>query len=268
MGCASAPERFPVVESRVLLSDDPPPPPGPPDESPFDSANSVRVSVQVRSGRRFLSLDAWCRVGVWTTIRKQVPRDFAVRETWGRLGRREPKLIVRVRDQAMEGVFARLRPNEDGSLDFLVEVAEARIPPAQPIDIFHGQPVGLPPARRHGYHFRGRAPPGWQGAVARWGNSIEVDLGSIPETIFGLLPPGAVRFRVGAVEGAITGEAHQVEAFVEEWQPAEPVHVPADGVERMDYRLESVRHAAGFRTDADGRRTTYGSRFEFETDVP
>ena len=213
-----------------------------------------------------VTLAGWFRVGVWTTLSHQTGRDFIVREAWGRLGERKPRLLLRVLDQAIEGVLARLRPNEDGSTDFIVELAEVRILPGEPLDDYHGQVVQFARPRRHGYRFQGRAPAGWVGAVARWEPGVAVYFGEpVPDPLQAAEEPPApvVRFRIARERGFAAGPHPAVEAFVEEWRPARPVPVVADGVERKDYRLEHARLAAGFLTGEDGERVIYGSEFEF-----
>lgn len=264
--CSASAGRFAVPESPLVLSEDPPPLPQPPPDSPYGSAESTWVTVHLRSGVEMVTLTGWCRVGVWTTLARQSGRDFIVREAWGRLGERKPRLLLRVRDQAIEGVLARLRPNEDGTTDFIVELAEARILPGEPLDNYHGQVVQLARPRRHGYRFQGRAPPGWVGAVAHWEPGVAVYLGEFtpdPHQADAQPPEPVARFRNARERGFVVGPRPAVEVFVEEWRPARPVPVVADGVERKDYRLEHVRLAAGFHSGEDGERVTYGSEFEF-----
>ena len=255
-----------MPESPLVLSADPPSLPQPPPDSPYGSAESTRVTVHIRSGVEMVTLAGWCRVGVWTTLARQTGRDFIIREAWGRLGERKPRLLLRVRDQAIEGVLARLRPNEDGTTDFIVELAEARILPGEPLDRYYGQVVQLARPRRHGYRFQGRAPAGWVGAVAHWEPGVAVYLGELtpdPLQADAQPPEPVARFRIARERGFVVGPKPAVEAFVEEWRPARPVPVVADGVERKDYRLEHIRLAAGFLSDENGERVTYGSEFEF-----
>ena len=255
-----------MPESPLVLSMEAPPLPEPPPDSPYGSPDSTWMSMHIRSGLETVTLAGWCRVGVWTTLASQNARDFVVRETWGRLGERRPRLLLRVRDQAIEGALARLRPNRDGTTDFIVELAEARILPGDPLDRYHGQVVQFALPRRHGFRFQGRAPTGWIGDVARWEPGIAIYFGEPwPDLIAAEVPtPGPlVRFRVSRERGFVAGERPAVEAFVEEWRPAAPIPVVEDGVERKDYRLERVRLAAGFRTREDGTRESYGSEFEF-----
>jgi hypothetical protein len=216
---------MPVPRSGLRLADDSQPLPSPPREGPNDSEQSRRVSVHVVVGAEQVALEAWCRVGVWTTLQDLEAIDFVVRESWGRLGERKPRLLARVGDQAPGGVLARLRPEEDGSLSFEVEVSEARLLPAETAGTWHGQRVALRRPERHGYVFLGRAPSDDAGLVAEW--------------------EGAVRVHVGGLHGGPAATAVSAEAFEETWRLVEPVHVVAEGVERMDYRLERVRRAAG-----------------------
>jgi hypothetical protein len=226
-----------LPRSDATLADDPPPRPSPPRDGPNDSESSRRVTVHVVAGEERVTLAAWCRVGVWTTLQDVEAVDFVVRESWGRLLERKPRLLARVEDQALGGVIARLRPEDDGSVSFEVEVAEARLLPAETAGIWHGQRVVLRRPRRHGYRFSGR---GSSGIVAEW-DPVRVCLGDVPEA--------------PRREGAFAlGEGGAWETFEETWRLLDPVHVVAEGVERMDYRLERERRAAGF----DGVRA-YGS---------
>jgi hypothetical protein len=221
----------------VRLADDPPPLPSPPREGPNDGESSRRVTLHVVAGEERVTLAAWCRVGVWTTLQDVEAIDFVVRESWGRLQERAPRLLARVEDQVLGGVIARLRPEEDGSVSFEVEVSEARLLPGETAGIWHGQRVALRRPQRHGFRFRGR---GSSGLVAEW-DSVRVWLGD---------PPSDAPERDGVF---VLGDGG-FEAFEETWRLVDPVHVVAEGVERMDYRLERERRAAGF----DGDRA-YGS---------
>lgn len=239
---------MPVPRSELALADDPPPLPSPPREGPNDGTDSRWLSVVVASGDEEVTLEAWCRVGVWTTLQDWRAVDFVTRESWGRLGERRPRLLARVQDQALGGVLARLRPEEDGGVSFHVEVAEARLLPSETAGIWHGQRVVLRRPQRHGYRFRGRAASDDAGPVAAWDGAVRVFLGGRREAGAG---PGV--FVAGAGEAA-------AETFEETWRLLEPVHVVADGVERMDYRLQRERRAAGFEQDEGGRERRYGGR--------
>jgi hypothetical protein len=250
-----------VPESALSLSADPPPAPASPRTGPADAAVSSFVTLRVAIGEGSVELAAWCRVGVWTTLERARPEPFVVREAWGRLGERAPRRLLRVQDQALSGVVARVRPEEDGGVSFLVEVSESRIEGDSIAGIFHGRRVTLPKVRRHGYRLAGRAPPGWRGAVARWLPGPEVELGA-PGA--GVLPERAVRFRGDGVDGFVAGRRVLAEAFREEWHVARPVRVEADGVERVDYRLEKKRSAAGLRSNERGGLVRYGAAFEVQ----
>jgi len=217
------------------------------------------VSLQVEVETEQVLLRAWCRVGIWTTLDRFAAREFVVRESWGRLGSREPRRLARVEDQLLEGVLARLRPEADGSLVFVVEVSRATVEGERKVDHYHGEEISLSIARRYGYRFTGRAPAGFCGPIARWGPGVVVHLGRGEEP-----PAESVRFRAdGGASGLVAGLDGGAEAFVEEWLPAEPIHVQADGVERRDYRLIRRRRAAGFE---EGGRKVYGSAFQFGSD--
>lgn len=248
-----------MPETSLPLSAQPPPPPAPPARGPFESATSREVVLIVRAREKRVRLHAWCRVGVWTTLQRARTRDFKARESWGRLGQRSPRLLARIVDQALDGVVTRLRPEEDGSLSFHVEVGQVKRQASRTVGMYHGQRVTLAHVERRGLRFDGRAPAGWTGAVARWGGAFAVHLGEERDGP----PPGALHFRAAGLEGFVAGSRPMAETFHETWEPADPVHVVADGVERMDFRLVRRRRAAGFVTDADGGTRTYGPEFTF-----
>lgn len=248
-----------LPETSLPLSAEPPPPPAPPAQAPFESATSREVVLIVRARERCARLHAWCRVGVWTTLQRARTRDFTVRESWGRLGQRSPRLLARVVDQALDGVVTRLRPEADGSLSFFVEVGQVRTRPSRTVGMYHGQRVSLSDLERRGLRFHGRAPARWTGPIAQWGADFSIHLGEEREGP----PPRALRFRADDLEGFIVGPHPMAEVFLETWDPAEPVHVKVDGVERMDFRLVRKRQAAGFLSGPEGRPQTYGPEFTF-----
>jgi hypothetical protein len=207
-------------------------------------------------------LEAPCRVGVWTTLERVRAREFVQRESWGRLGDRPPRLLARVTDSALGGVVARLKPEEDGSLSFVLEVAETERGAGRTVAMYHGQRVALGGPRRRGYRFSGSAPAGFSGAVARWG-ALEIEVGGAG----GPPPAGVVRFASLGETGFVAGARPSAETFLEEWEPAEPFRFEADGVERMDYRLVRKRSAAGFRTSARGVFEEYGPPFAITRDA-
>lgn len=260
--CASQMPSLRVEPSALPLDPRAPPPMAAPEEGRSDSASSRLVTLDIRAGGAAERLEAPCRVGVWTTLERVRARDFVQRESWGRLGTRSPRLLARVEDQALEGVIARVRPEDDGSLSFLVEVAECERGPGRTVAMYHGRRVALGQPRRTGYRFVGSAPAGFSGAVARWGNAVEIDVGGAG----GPPPPGTVRFTSLGEEGFVAGAQPAAEAFAEEWEPAEPVRFEADGVERMDCRLVRTRSAAGFRTSARGAFEEYGPPFVITRD--
>ncbi|MHC4971601.1 MAG: hypothetical protein ACYTG3_04665 [Planctomycetota bacterium] len=260
--CAATGPALHLPETSLPLSAQPPPPPAPPAQGPFESAASREVVLIVRARDKRARLHAWCRVGVWTTLQRARTRDFKARESWGRLGQRSPRLLARIVDQALDGIVTRLRPEEDGSLSFHVEVGQVKRQASRTVGMYHGQRVTLGHVDRRGLRFHGRAPARWTGAIARWGGQFAVHLGEEREDP----PPRALHFRVDDLEGFVAGPHPMAETFHEAWEPAEPVHVVVDGVERMDFRLVRTRHAAGFRTDADGDTQTYGPEFTFRRD--
>jgi hypothetical protein len=216
----------------------------------------------VRVGDRTVKLAAPCRVGVWTTLERVHADDFVVRESWGRLGGRPPRLLARIEDQAIGGVIARLRPEEDGSLSFLVEVAETERGPGRTVAMYEGRRIALGEPRRRGYRFAGSAPLGFAGPVARWGEAVAVFAGEAEDAP---LPPG-VRFAALAEEGFVAGALPAAETFLETWEPVEPFRFEAEGIERMDYRLVRKRAAAGFRTNTHGALEDYGPPFRLSRD--
>jgi hypothetical protein len=219
------------------------------------------VVLIVRAQEKRTRLHAWCRVGVWTTLQRARVRDFKARESWGRLGQRPPRLLARITDQALDGIVTRLRPEEDGSLSFFVEVGQVKRRASRTVGMYHGQRVTLASVERRGLRFHGRAPAGHTGPIARWGG-FAVYLGEERQEP----PPGALHFRAGDVSGFVAGPQPMAETFQESWDPVEPVHVVVDGVERMDFRLKRMRRAAGFSTDTDGRTQTYGPEFTLRRD--
>jgi len=233
-----------------------------PAEGPSDSASSRPVALEVRAGGSTARLEAPCRVGVWTTLERVRARSFVERESWGKLGDRPPRLLARVTDQALEGVIARLRPEEDGSLSFVVEVAQCERGPGRTVAIYHGRRIALGEPKRTGYRFVGNAPAGFSGTVARWGDAVEVDVGGAG----GPPPAGVVRFAALGEAGFVAGARPGAETFAEEWEPAAPYKFEADGVERVDCRLEKKHSAAGFLTGADGAFEAYGPPFVITRD--
>lgn len=260
--CASEAPSLRLAPSSLPLDPRAPAPLQAPADGPSDSASARPVVLVVRAGGATVRLGAPCRVGVWTTLERVRAREFVQRESWGRLGDRPPRLLARVTDQAIEGVIARVRPEEDGSLSFVVEVAKCERGPGRTVAMYHGRRVALGEPRRIGYRFVGSAPAGFEGAVARWGDAVEVEAGGAG----GPPPPRTVRFASLGETGFVAGEAPAAEAFAEEWEPAEPLRVEADGVERMDCRLVKKRSAAGFRTGARGAFEEYGPPFAITRD--
>ncbi|MFQ5844641.1 MAG: hypothetical protein ACE5JG_06580 [Planctomycetota bacterium] len=214
----------------------------------------------VQSVRERVVLEAWCREGVWTTLESVRYRPFVVRETWGRLGRRRPRMLRRVRDQVWEGVVARLRPEPRGGLSLHLEVARAGAGRAVEAGVFEGRPVVLPAPVRYGYRFfcrLGRR----TGAVAAWRPGVVVFLGEERPP-----PAGALTFGCGGGDGFGAGAPAELESFVEEWPAAPPRLEEAGGVLFGDFRLAPVRRASGFRVDAAGVPAAYedgGLRFRF-----
>ena len=260
--CAATGPGLQLPETSLPLSAEPPPLPAPPAQAPFESVTSREVVLIVRARERGARLHAWCRVGVWTTLQRARMRDFTVRESWGRLGQRSPRLLARVVDQALDGVVTRLRPEADGSLSFHVEVGQVTVRPSRTVGMYHGQRVSLSDLERRGLRFHGRAPARWTGPIAQWGEQVAIHLGEEREGP----PPRALRFRADDLEGFVVGPHPMAEVFLETWDPAEPRHVVVDGVERMDFRLVRTRHAAGFITDPEGRTRTYGPEFTLRRD--
>ncbi len=259
--CASHAPSLRVAPSALPL-DPRPPSHAAPAEGRSDSASSRHVVLLVTAGKDTVRLEAPCRVGVWTTLERVRAREFVGRESWGRLGDRPPRLLARVTDAALGGVVARLRPEEDGSLSFVVEVAETERGAGRTVAIYHGRRVALGEPRRRGYRFSGSAPAAFSGAVAGWGSAVTVEVGGP-----GGPPPGTVRFVSLGEAGFVAGTSPAAEAFVEEWEPAPPFRFEADGVERMDYRLVKRRSAAGFRTSARGAFEEYGPPFAISRDA-
>jgi len=260
--CASEAPSLHLAPTSLPLDPRAPLPLSAPADGPSDSATSRTVALLVHAGGETARLEAPCRVGVWTTLERVRARDFVERESWGKLGDRPPRLLARVTDQALEGVIARLRPEEDGSLSFVVEVAQCERGPGRTVAIYHGRRIALGEPKRTGYRFVGNAPAGFVGTVARWGDAVEVDVGGAG----GPPPPGAVRFAALGETGFVAGARPAAETFQEEWEPADPFRFEADGVERMDCRLVRKSSAAGFRTGAGGAFEEYGPPFVITRD--
>ena len=258
--CASQAPSLRLAPTGLPL-DPRPPPHAPPADGLSDSASSRPVVLFVAAGTETVRLEAPLRVGVWTTLKRVRAREFVQRESWGRLGNRPPRLLARITDSALGGVVARLRPEEDGSLSFVVEVAETERGEGKTVAMYEGRRIALGGPQRRGYRFAGSAPAGFTGAVARWG-ALEIDVGGP-----GGPPPGAVRFEALGEAGFVAGPFPEAETFVEGWEPAEPLRFEADGVERMDYRLVKRRSAAGFRTNVHGAFEQYGPPFTITRDA-
>jgi len=211
-----------------------------------------------------VALAAPCRVGVWTTLQRIHAHDFVTRESWGRLGDRAPRMLLRVTDQSIDGVIARVRPEEDGSLSFVVEVAETERQANRNVAIYHGARVTLGQPVRRGYRFAGSVPPGFAGPVACWGDAVVIEAGeAAPDAT---APRGTARFAALGERGFVAGARPAAETFVESWEPAEPFRFEADGIERMDFRLVRRRSAAGFRSSAQGMFEDYGPPFAITRD--
>lgn len=258
--CASQAPSF-HLEPTALPLDPRPPPLTPPADGASDSPSSRPVTLIVHAGGDTARLEAPCRVGVWTTLDRVRAREFVARESWGRLGSRPPRLLSQVTDAALEGVIARLRPEEDGSLSFIVEVADAERGAGRTVAMYEGRRVTLGDPKRKGYRFVGSAPAGFSGSVARWGDAVDIEVGGP-----GGPPPRVVRFTSLGEAGFVAGASPAAETFVEEWEPAEPFRFEADGIERTDYRLVRQRSAAGFRTGARGAFEEYGPPFTITRD--
>jgi len=251
--CASSRPVLEVPETALPLSPAPPPREGPPAAGPFDAAASRRVELVVACGERAVTLEGWCRVGVWTTLERRRADPFVVRESWGRLGERAPRLLARVGDDLVTGALARLRPEPDGALAYHVEVSQGRVGPKLPAGSLAGREVSLPRPRRHGFRFSGRVPRGHAGRLAAWAPGVEVYLGGTG----GETAP-VLQFEADGGAGFLAGGAGAAEAFLEVWEALPPLLVDAEGVVRGDFRLERRRSAVGFRAGPRGEPETYG----------
>jgi len=267
-GCGAR-ARWVVPEAPLATIDDPPPPTPPPAEGYPEAARAVPLAVEVVVGERRSRLRALCRVGVWTSLVDLAGDDFVVRESWGRLGERRPRLLLRVDDQVLSGVTVRLRPTDDGEVDFMAEVAGADVRAPEILEEWFGKTVSLRRPRRHGYRFEGSAPAAGPALLASWGESLRVVLlaGAGEDDSDGEPPvavaPG-VRFAVGGWSGSVAGRAVRVERFVEDWAVVPARAVVADGVQRKEWRLAPDLASAGFRFSGDGGVETWGAPFEVE----
>ncbi|MEE8107031.1 MAG: hypothetical protein V3T86_15960 [Planctomycetota bacterium] len=180
-------------------------------------------------------LDAWCRVGVWTTLQRIQGRPFLVRESWGRLGEKKPRRLHQTYDDLITGVIARVRPEADGSLRFRIEVADGETVSVARIGDFEGNEVLFPAPRRFGYRFDGTVLPGVNvGVIARWSPGVEIRLG---DATTDEVAPKRFRFRAGSANGFVVGTRGRVEAFSEQWGPAPPVIVDDGGILRGEFRF-------------------------------
>ncbi|MHC4958607.1 MAG: hypothetical protein ACYTGN_09535 [Planctomycetota bacterium] len=237
-----------LPEPGLELAADPPPDVAFPTTGIPESDASREIRLVARAAERSVVLHAFCRVDVWTTLQEIAPERFVVRESWSRLGEREPRLLRRVEDDVVGGIVVRLRPERDGSLSFVIEASSASVGPKRKVGAFFGADIELALPRRHGYLFVGRAPPGYDGVLAAWPGAVQVGFAEATETA-GLL--------VGAV---------RAEAFVEEWAVADPVPDKRDGIESVEYRLTMRRKAAGFSPDGEGWYKTYGASLDLRPD--
>lgn len=261
--CAASPGSLRLAPSPLPRDASAPAPPRPPHEGANDSVDARAVHLGIDDGRAPRRLAAWCRIGVWTTLDHVVAHRFVLRESWGRLGARSPRLLARVEDDALGGIVARLRPEPDGSLSFQIEVSEAEVLAARTVGIYHGQRIVLAPAARHGYRFRGRVPAGHEGVFAYWRPGVVLRLGAEGAEEEGARgPPGAVHVRAAATEAMVPGRGCFAETFVEEWTLRRPVHVVEEGIERMDFRFGREREAAGFSTEGARGLRCHGTTFE------
>ena len=64
----------------------------------------------------------------------------------------------------------------------------------------------------------------------------------------------------------VAGKDASEETFLEEWVPARPIHVHADGVMRADFRVVRKRAATGFRPDGRGWYNSYGAALDLRFD--
>ncbi len=261
--CAASPGSLRLVPSPLARDRAPPAPPRPPHEGANDSLQSREVHLEIDDGGAPQRLAAWCRVGVWTTLDRTVAHRFVLRESWGRLGDRPPRLLARVEDDVQGGIVARVRPEADGSLSFHVEVAEAEVLPARTVGIYHGQRVVLAPAARHGYRFSGTVPAGYEGVIACWRPGVVLSLGPAGSGVEGVRgPSGAVHVRAPGTHALVPGRGCLAEAFVERWSLRQPVHVVEEGIERMDFRFGRDREAVGFSTEGARGLRSFGTPFE------
>ncbi|MGQ0613520.1 MAG: hypothetical protein ACT4PV_07285 [Planctomycetaceae bacterium] len=251
--CAASRPVLEVPESPLQLSPAPPPREAPPDSGPSDAAEARRIDLLVACGPEAVTLSGWCRVGVWTTLEQTRAEPFVVRESWGRLGVRAPRLLARLTDDLISGAVARLRPEAGGALTFRIEVAQGRIDAPAPCGTFEGRTILLPRPRRHGYRFSGTVPPRHAGRIAVWSPGVEVFLLGPGEETASIL-----QFEATGGVGLVAGEASGAEAFLEEWRPLPPQWIDAEGVRRGDFRLERRRSAAGFRPGPGGAPESYG----------
>ncbi len=261
--CAATPGSLRLAPSPLALDPGAPPPPRPPDSGANDSVDSREVRLEIDDGRSTYRLAGWCRAGVWTTLEQSEARRFVLRESWGRLGQRAPRLLARVEDDALGGIVARLRPEADGSLSFHVEVSEVEVLGARTVGIYHGQRVVLAPATRRGFRFSGLVPAGHEGVFASWRPGVVLGLSRRGEGFEGARgPAGAIFARAAGADVMVPGRGAVAETFVEEWNPRRPVHVVEEGIERMDFRLVRERRAAGLSTEGARGLRSFGTSFE------
>jgi len=268
-GCGAR-ARWVVPEAPLATIDAPPPPTPPPAEGYPEAARAVPLAVEVVVGERRSRLRARCRVGVWTSLVDLAGEDFVVRESWGRLGERRPRLLLRVNDQVLSGVTVRLRPTDDGAVEFMAEIAGIDVRAPEILEEWFGETVSLRRPRRHGYRFEGRAPAAGPALLASWGERLRVvllagvDGEADAEDATPAAPAPGVRFAVDGWSGSVAGREVRVERFVEDWAVVPARAIVADGVQRKEWRLAPDLASAGFRVAEDGAVETWGAPFEVE----
>jgi len=199
------------------------------------SVDSRRTTLFVSARETDVVLDAWCRIGVWTTLQRIKGQPFLVRESWGRLGTKRPRRIHQTFDDLITGVIARVRPEADGSLRFRIEVADGETVSLARLGEFEGNEILFPAPRRFGYRVDGSVPPGVNaGVIARWSPGVEIRLGDAAAVT---VARPRLEFTAGSASGFVVGRTGRVEAFSEQWGPAPPVIVDDGGILRGEFRF-------------------------------
>jgi len=197
-------------------------------------------------GEARIPLEGWCRVGVWTTLEKRTAIPFVVRESWSRLGTRRPRRIGQAKDAVFQGAFVRLRPTEDGQVQFVAEISEARVGPDAEEFEWQDEDIKLVRPRQDGSRFEGHVPAGHVGEIARWG-ALRITL---RDSAAKAGPAATIAFRAGTTTGSVAGgHDARAERYRITVVRKEPIVRDHDGLLQALFRIERARVGTGFEFD-------------------